>query len=247
MPVHGRASSKANARVIADAVKARHARAPDTRLVLMSYSKGTADALVALGTDSQMASQVAALVSVAGAVNGSPLADSLAGAYTAMFGQLVSDHCPVIDQGELNSLTRSERINWLARTALPKQVAYYSIVALPSPERVSLALAPWHDRLSRYDTRNDGQLLAQDAVIPGSTVLGYANADHWAVALPIELQSPRLSRTFASPNRYPRPQLVEAALRVVEADAQACVDQQQMRRHPAPAQQSATRSCPPIN
>jgi hypothetical protein len=38
--------------------------------------------------------------------------------------------------------------------------------------------------LSEWDERNDGQVLAVDAVLPGSTLLAEARADHWDVALP---------------------------------------------------------------
>jgi hypothetical protein len=50
------------------------------------------------------------------------------------------------------------------------------------------ALSLTADVLASIDPRNDGQILASDAIIPGSTVLGYANADHWAVAIAIEDQ-----------------------------------------------------------
>jgi hypothetical protein len=33
---------------------------------------------------------------------------------------------------------------------------------------------------------NDGQLLFVDQLIPGSALLGYINADHWTVAVPVE-------------------------------------------------------------
>ena len=35
------------------------------------------------------------------------------------------------------------------------------------------------------DGRNDSQVIFYDQLIPGSTLLGYLNADHWAVAVPI--------------------------------------------------------------
>jgi hypothetical protein len=37
-----------------------------------------------------------------------------------------------------------------------------------------------------YSPRNDGLLLIYDQIIPGGTLLGYANADHWSVALSLE-------------------------------------------------------------
>lgn len=42
------------------------------------------------------------------------------------------------------------------------------------------------------DARNDGHVLYTDAIIPGSYLLGYFNADHWAVALPVARTVPKL-------------------------------------------------------
>ena len=52
--------------------------------------------------------------------------------------------------------------------------------------------APWcvGELLASTDTRNDGQVLIGDALIPGSTLLGYVNADHWDVAIAVERQMP---------------------------------------------------------
>ena len=72
--VDGLSSSTNNARQIRDAVVAMDL-APDERLVLVGYSKGTPDILEGLVTYPELAQRVAAVVSVAGAVNGSPLAD----------------------------------------------------------------------------------------------------------------------------------------------------------------------------
>ena len=71
------------------------------------------------------------------------------------------------------------------------------------------------------DGRNDGQLIFYDQLIPASVLLGYLNADHWAVAAPIARQSPVLGATFANHNAFPREVLVEAVLRYVEEDLAA--------------------------
>ena len=54
--------------------------------------------------------------------------------------------------------------------------------------------------------------------MPGSTLLGYLDADHWAVALPINRTHPTLAETLVTQNAYPREALVEALLRFVEED-----------------------------
>jgi hypothetical protein len=54
-------------------------------------------------------------------------------------------------------------------------------------------------------------VLIEDAVIPGSTLLGYVNADHWDVAISIERQMPHLSARSSS-RQFPRDKLLDAML-----------------------------------
>ncbi len=46
--------------------------------------------------------------------------------------------------------------------------------------------------------------------------MGYANADHWAIAVPITRSHSTLSTNFVDQNHYPRVALFEAILRFVE-------------------------------
>lgn len=105
---------------------------------------------------------------------------------------------------------------WLASHPLPKDIRYFSLVALPEPGRVSAILSGGHKLLSQVDPRNDSQVIYFDAVIPGGSLLGYANADHWAIALPFDSQAPGLAATLVTCNAFPRKQLLEAMLRTVE-------------------------------
>jgi hypothetical protein len=72
------------------------------------------------------------------------------------------------------------------------------------------------------DPRNDGQVVWADAFIPAGTFLGYANADHWAVALPIVRGVPPALRAAAAAvldrNAFPREVLLEAIVRHVEEE-----------------------------
>ena len=61
-----------------------------------------------------------------------------------------------------------------------------SIAAFTTRERVARALVPTWQILMDYDWRNDGQLLPIDSLLPGSSLLHYLNADHWAAAMQIE-------------------------------------------------------------
>lgn len=48
--------------------------------------------------------------------------------------------------------------------------------------------------------------------------MGYVNADHWALAVPIARTHATIGSLFVTQNAYPREALVEALLRFVEED-----------------------------
>ena len=94
-------------------------------------------------------------------------------------------------------------------------------MTLPQPERISSILRQPNDKLSLIDGRNDSQMIFYDEIIPGSTLLGYLNADHWAVAVPIARTHDTIGSLFVTQNAYPREALLEAVLRFVEEDLAA--------------------------
>ena len=55
-------------------------------------------------------------------------------------------------------------------------------------------------------------------MIPGSTLLGYLQADHWAVLLPIDRSHETLAKVFFDQNDSPREILAETIMRHVEED-----------------------------
>ena len=69
-----------------------------------------------------------------------------------------------------------------------------------------------HPDLKRSEPRNDGQTLYHDQVIPGATLLGYANADHWAAAIPMEESKPFIAGNRARDDSFPRRILFEAVV-----------------------------------
>jgi hypothetical protein len=213
-PVRGRASSHENARIIRDHILRQRARPSALKTVIVSYSKGTSDTMTALAEYPELAPSVAAVISLAGVVNGSPLADDIAAVYAATFAKLPYSDCPVVDGKEVESLTREQRHRWISQRSLPAGILYFSIVGTPEPKRVSRLLKPFYQRLAYMDPLNDGQVVFYDAVIPGSTVLAYVNADHWAIAFPFEGSR----HGFAiDQNHFPRAQMFEAAVRMAEA------------------------------
>lgn len=214
--VGGRSGTSHNARQIAEYVDAWPVL-PDVPLVLIGYSKGTIDILQFLVDFPDRARQVDAVVSVAGSVGGSPLADRFDGLYSFLFSHLPSGHCPPGDGDVVHSLRTGLRDQWLGDNPLPEGVRYYSIAAFTTRERVARALVPSWEMLLDDGRRNDGQLLVQDALIPGSTLLGYLDADHWAVALDIEDESPLLAHRDVEA-QFPHLALLHAILVQVAMD-----------------------------
>jgi hypothetical protein len=207
-----------NARQIRDAIMAMPAEAGPPRLVLLGYSKGAPDILEAVVTHPEIRSRVIAVVSAAGAVGGSALANDAKQYQADLLRHFPGATCTAGDGGGVESLRTTTRKNWLAQNPLPKQLHYYSLVTLPQPERISSILQSSYDKLARIDGRNDSQVIFYDQIVPGSTLLGYVNADHWALAVPIARTHSTISSLFVTKNAYPREALLEAVLRFIEED-----------------------------
>ena len=73
-----------------------------------------------------------------------------------------------------------------------------------------------YDKLATIDPRNDSQVIFTDAIIPSGTLLGYAQADHWAIAMPVTIDLPGTAATLITRNAFPREVLLEAIIRFVE-------------------------------
>ncbi len=188
--------------------------------MVIAHSKGAVDTLEALVTYPELQHKITALVSLAGAVGGSPLADLAPDAMLTIMQNTPGLQCKDGDAGALESLSPRVRRNWLAGNPLPESVSFYSIVALPTPDRISAGLKTSYNQLSDIDPRNDGNLIFYDQVIPGGTLLGYANADHWAIATDLGASPYALVRKLADKSDFPREVLMEAVLRFVERDLQ---------------------------
>jgi hypothetical protein len=212
----GRKASDHNADLIADAAMAMPA---GEKLIFVTHSKGTVDTLEALVKYPELAERTAAVVSFSGAVNGSPLADELPEFLVKIGHELPVLNCPAGEGTEaVDSLRRNVRLSWLAEHPLPKSVRYYSLAAFTSRQNTSRILRPYYDLLSRTDPVNDSMVICSDAIIPGSVLLGYPNADHFAVAMPLDRQAWPLLAAVIDKSDYPRAALLEAAVRFVEED-----------------------------
>jgi hypothetical protein len=213
--------STRNASQIRDAVLAMNLGPGAPRLVLFGYSKGAPDVLEAVVNHPEIRPLVAAVVSIGGAIGGSPLANDAQQYQADLLRHFPGAICDSGDGGAVASLRSNVRKAWLAQNPLPAEVPYYSIVSLPAPERISSILRGSAEKLSLIDGRNDSQVLFYDQIIPGSTLMGYVNADHWAIVVPIARTHDTLATILVTANAYPREALMEAALRFVEADLAA--------------------------
>ena len=188
------------------------------RLVLIGYSKGVPDILEAVVSYPELQDRVTAVVSVAGAVGGTPLTNDVNQSMLNLMRFFPDAECDPGDAGALDSLTPAVRRRWLAQHDLPGGIRFYSLVTYPQKDQISAILKPTYDKLSQVDSRNDGQLIFYDQVIPGSILLGYLNADHWAIAVPLNRSHPFISSVFIDKNAFPREVLLEAIVRFVEED-----------------------------
>lgn len=218
LEVEALSSSTRNARIIRDAVMAMHDPKEGERLVLMGYSKGAPDILEAVAIYPELQQRVSAAVSLAGAVGGSPTANTFEQSTLNLLQYLPGAECEPGDEGALESLKPGVRKRWYANNALPQTIRYYSVITYPDPDRISSILKSGYDQLSQVDSRNDSQLVFYDQLIPGSVLLGYLNADHWAVAIPLNRNQPFIASTFVDKNAFPREVLWEAIVRFVEED-----------------------------
>lgn len=216
--VDGMSGTIVNARMIRDAIMKHAAELQDQQLVLIGYSKGAPDLLEAVVTYPEIHRYVAAVVSVAGAVGGSPLANAAEEKDLGLLKHIPGSECTEGDGHAVESLRPAVRRQWLADNPLPDSVRYYSLVTYPEPDRISSVLKSTNKKLSAVDSRNDSQVIFYDQVIPGSTLLGYLNADHWAIAVPVAEAHPFIGRHFVDKNEYPRQAIAEAVLRYIEED-----------------------------
>jgi hypothetical protein len=208
--VSGRSGSEYNAQQIAERLS-RLLPGEEGPVVLVGYSKGANDILEFLVRYPGLAARVETVVSVAGAVGGTPAADQAVGVYDLLLDRIPSSRCAPGDGKVIESLEQQVRQAWLEQNPLPGHVRFFSVATFTTRERMAAMLVPVWKILLSYDRRNDGQLLARDMLIPGSTLLGYADADHWSVAIDVEKVHPVLgARKDTVP--FPRAALLESIL-----------------------------------
>jgi hypothetical protein len=209
LAVAGRGTAAANADRLAARVMAL---ADDPRpLIVIAYSKGLVDIMELAVRHPAAARRIAAVVSIAGAANGSPLAAHLHAVYRDWVAAFPLPGCDAGDGAEIFDLRRDVRLEWWRRNGAAMSLPVFALVGAPLPDQVSPGMRNTYRRLAQVDPRNDGKLLAQDQLVPGGYLLGYTNADHWAI--PVAAELPALGFLFR--DEVPRTALVRAALDVV--------------------------------
>lgn len=213
--VTGRGSSAVNAQKIHEFFAAH----PIGRAVVIAYSKGTTDFMTAAVQPASAAwtNRIAAFVSVAGVVNGTPLASRGDHFYNNYLANVPLELCQPSDGGGVSSLTYQaawQTANTFAR--IHKTYPTYSLAAVADKAALNPVLQATYDLLAKLDTRNDGQVLVEDAIVPGSSFLGMFRADHWSIALPFADSGAPEMRAFSIHNRFPRRALIGAVLEFVD-------------------------------
>ena len=210
--VSGRGSTAANAERLATQIAAL----PDDPrpLIVFAYSKGLPDLLELVLRRPESAARIAAIVSVAGAANGSLLADRHLTAYRQWLSALPLASCRSGTGEEVEDLRRDVRLEWWRRHRAAVSVPIFSLVTTPRPDRLSPVLTAVYRELARAEPRNDGMLFWYDQLVSRGSLLGYVNADHWAVATPLTRELRAMGFLFH--DTVPRTLLVEAAIEVVD-------------------------------
>jgi hypothetical protein len=212
-------SSESNAELIRRAVLKAGTDHPDEKFIGVAHSKGAADWLVAFSKYANDLKRVQALVTVAGAVGGSWLADDFQDLNDKVIKQL--PHPPpsclpsqrAQPSNGIDSMRRQVRQEFLAETTAA--VPAFSISAVAYEDTISEILKPLWNRLRPYAREQDSHIVEREAIVPWSTYLGRALGDHWAVAMPFEKTTPPTLPKAINRNHYPRPALLEAAVRMV--------------------------------
>ena len=212
LAVGGRNGVAANARMLEGQVD--RVPADGRRLMFIAHSKGALDVLALLGTRPDIAARTDAVLTIAGALHGSPLADSFRELYAATIGIFPFSGC---DRGEgdpIADLSPAASRDFWAGPAGHSGVPLYALVAMPDLSSLSPGALPTYLRLARTAGSNDGMLLLRDQVSPASTLLGVVNADHLRVAIPFP--GPAFVLLFNA-DPFPRAAMLLAAIDVIAA------------------------------
>src|SRR4029453_7458974 len=211
--VAGRGSTATNSERLAREIAAL----PDDGrpLIVFAYSKGLPDLLELVARRPDSAARIAAIVSLAGAANGSLLADRHLATYQRWLSGLPLVSCGSGTGDEIGDLRRDVRLEWWRRHRAAISVPIFLLVTTPLRDHVSPPLSAPYRELARTEPRNDGMLFWYDQLVSGARLLGYINADHWGIPMPLSQEFRAMDFLFYD-DAVPRTLLVEAAIEVVD-------------------------------
>jgi pimeloyl-ACP methyl ester carboxylesterase len=180
----------------------RQAEERQRPIVLIGHSKGGAAAVLVVLRDPELvrSGRVEHVVSIQGALRGSPLADGL----------VRSLPMPVLHEAfkGISSLTRQQAQSAFANLAPPAELAdwyrrrVHFVRSFETTGQVSTELGVTHAFISRHGSgRNDGLVLEEDQLLPGvGHDLGVLRGDHAAFTI----ASPLSNGTTASRKAFTR-------------------------------------------
>jgi len=164
-----------NAAVIVRAI--REAGCEDGPIVLVSASKSGAEAAAALsGLTSDEAACVAAWINIAGALRGTPLADSALRVPVKWLARGIF-FLSGWSWDALESLETERSRHRLETLRLPETITVLNVVAVPVSGSVGYQVYPGYQVLSSRGP-NDGVVLLADTVWPGGVNVVALGADH---------------------------------------------------------------------
>jgi len=209
-------SSAANGKSVAQFLRDNYRR-EGRKFILLGYSKGAADILEGLANDPEATQAVAALITVAGAIGGSPIADFMPVQAQQWIQKFSLGECKGDLYAAFRSLRRDVRRRFLAQHP-DVGVPVYSVAAASDRAGTSKILLESWELLALYGQPEDSQLLESDTRFPGGHNLGVVRADHLAVAIPLEGSKDPVVQRLVNHNHYPRTALLEALVRYVTQD-----------------------------
>jgi pimeloyl-ACP methyl ester carboxylesterase len=212
-------SSEENAKAIRDFVVGH----PDEKFIVIAHSKGAADTLVALAAYPKELDRIKAVITVAGAVGGSWLVDRLRRLNDKLLREVELPSCrfqtSAGGKNAIDSMKRDERQRFLAAHD-PSAALAYSISAVSSEGQTSRILQGFWREIAPHSLEQDSHIVEGESIVPWGTFLGRALGDHWAVAMPFHGNAkvrPEALKVI-NRNQFPRPALIEAAVRIAIAD-----------------------------
>jgi len=214
----GRGGAAHNARQLRDAIMGL----PEGEtVILLAMSKGAVDAQEMLARYPETHARVHALVSLVGAVWGSPLAHMAPDWLKWIEANIPMPHCRAHGGAAVYSLTPEVRRAFLDTHAPVPIVRYYSMGAVVDDAGMSAGMRSAFRALSTIGP-NDGQMLLTEQMLPSSELLGVLNGDHIAVGMPFNRNCSAIgrwvTRRLLDQNAFPPEVMAEAIVRRVLED-----------------------------